>query len=144
MSYFEAQYWLVISMKREISTREDIQLLVESFYARVMKDDLLGSIFNQLLYFKWDVHIPVMINFWSTMLLDEVSYKGNPMLTHIELDKSHPLTQAHFDRWRELFFETLDEHFTGERVDEAKRRVKAMEGLMLYKIEQSKKRGFVQ
>jgi hemoglobin len=131
-------------MKREIINRDDIKLLVESFYSRVMKDDVIGDIFNQVLYFSWDTHIPIMINFWETMLLDTGNYRGNLMVTHIELNKTHPLTPEHFERWKKLFFETLDEHFTGENVTEAKKRVENMEALMQYKIAQSTKSGFIQ
>lgn len=86
----------------------------------------------------------MMVNFWSTILLDELTYKGNPMLKHIELNRRTPLTQEHFTRWKELFFTTLDELFTGERVEEAKKRVTAMEILMLMKIRDSEQRGFIQ
>jgi hemoglobin len=78
------------------------------------------------------------------MLLDEVTYKGNPMLSHIELNKRVPLKPEHFARWKQLFFETLDENFEGERVDEAKKRVLAMEALMQIKIAQSMNKGFIQ
>lgn len=131
-------------VKKAIENRADIQFLVDAFYIKVKADDLIGPIFDDELNFKWETHIPVMVSFWETMLLDEVTYKGNPMLTHIELNKRIPLKPEHFARWQKLFFETLDENFESERVEEAKRRVLAMEGLMQIKIAQSTNRGFVQ
>ncbi len=131
-------------MKKEITTREDITLLVESFYTEVKEDDLIGYIFRDLNHFSWDTHIPVMINFWCTLLLDEMSYKGNPMLKHIDLHRQIPLNQAHFTRWKELFFKTLENHFIGDRVEEAKKRVNAMEILMLMKIRDSEQGHFIQ
>lgn len=131
-------------MKKEITTREDITLLVESFYTRVKEDEVIGYIFRNLEHFSWDTHIPVMIDFWCTLLLDEMSYKGNPMLKHIDLHRKTPLNQAHFTRWKALFFETLDTLFIGERVTEAKKRVEAMEVLMLMKIRDSSQDGFIQ
>jgi hemoglobin len=44
----------------------------------------------------------------------------------------------HFDRWEELFIETLDDLFTGNKVDLARQRVKNIKGLMMYKIEQAR------
>jgi hemoglobin len=129
---------------KEITGRADIELLVDGFYIKVKADDLLGPIFNDLGNFEWETHIPVMYSFWETMLLDEVTYKGNPMLSHIELNKKVPLTPEHFERWGKLFFETLDENFIGERVEEAKRRVQAMKGLMQIKIAQSINKTFIQ
>lgn len=131
-------------MKRLINTKVDIQFLVDEFYRKVKADDVIGPIFNDAANFKWETHIPIMVSFWETILLDEVTYKGNPMLTHIELNKRVPLTPAHFAQWKKLFFETLDQNFEGERVEEAKKRVVAMEGLMQFKIEQSQNKGFIQ
>ncbi|MBK7344225.1 MAG: group III truncated hemoglobin [Saprospiraceae bacterium] len=131
-------------MIKEITTRKDITLLVESFYTRVMDDEVIGYIFRDLEHFSWDTHIPVMIDFWCTLLLDEMAYKGNPMIKHIDLHRRTPLTQEHFTRWKHLFFATLDDLFEGERVNEAKKRVEAMEILMLMKIRDSEQQGFIQ
>lgn len=117
---------------------------MEAFYTRVKEDDVIGFIFRDLDHFSWDTHIPIMVDFWSTLLLDEASYKGNPMLKHIDLHRKTPLHQVHFTRWKELFFETLDTHFTGDRVEEAKKRVHAMEILMLMKIRDSEQGHFIQ
>ena len=131
-------------MKKEITTRQDISELVESFYTRVKDDDVIGAVFRNQENFSWDTHIPVMVNFWSTILLDDMSYKGNPMTTHIDLHRKSPLNQRHFTRWKELFFATLDELFFGEKVEEAKKRVHTMEILMLMKIRDSEQQGFIQ
>lgn len=129
---------------KEINDREDIRLLVESFYRKVHEDDVIGEIFRNVLFFSWDTHIPIMIDFWESILLNKGSYKGNTMRVHIDLDKKHPLLPEHFVRWKKLFFETLDEHFYGENVAEAKRKVEIMEVLMQTKISQSKNPKFIQ
>jgi len=131
-------------MKKAIETREDIRELVENFYSKVKKDDIIGEIFNDVLVFRWDTHIPIMIDFWESVLLGTGSYKGNTMRVHIELNKVHPLTPEHFERWKKLFFETLDAHFIGPVVDEAKSRVELMETLMQTKIAQSINPNFIQ
>lgn len=130
--------------KQELNTREAIELLVDSFYTKVKKDDLLAPIFNNTEYFSWEKHIPIMYNFWETLLLDTASYKGNTMAKHIALHRRHPLTPELFDRWKSLFYSVLDELFEGPGVAEARRRVEAMSSLMLYKIGQSEKKGFIQ
>ena len=130
-------------MKRLIANRDDIRLLVESFYEKVKQDDLIGEIFNNVLYFKWDTHIPIMIDFWESALLEGTKYKGNTMRKHIELDQKHSLKPLHFERWKKLFFETLDEHFAGPKVDEAKNKVELMGALMQHKIAQSRKPNFI-
>lgn len=131
-------------MKKDIETTEDISLLVESFYRKVTDDDLLGLIFRDTLFFNWNTHIPIMISFWETLLLEKSSYKGNTMRAHIELNKKFPLAPEHFEQWKRLFFETLDEHFTGSKVLEAKKRVELMEVLIQTKIAQSNDPKFIQ
>jgi hemoglobin len=66
------------------------------------------------------------------------------MRVHIELNKKFPLTPDHFKRWKKLFFETLDEHFTGPKILDAKKRVELMEVLIQTKIGQSKNPNFIQ
>jgi hemoglobin len=131
-------------MKRPIESRDDVRLLVEDFYEKVKRDDTIGEIFNNVLFFKWETHIPIMIDFWETVLLDGTNYRGNTMRVHIELNKMYPLTPEHFAQWKKLFFKTLDKHFIGEKVDEAKNRVALMEVLMQNKIAQSNDPNFIQ
>ena len=130
--------------KTPIQNRQDIELLVDEFYKKVRTDDVIGHIFNEVADVNWEKHMPVMYSFWESMLLDVMSYKGNAMTPHIALSKKTPMTQEHFTRWKKLFFETLDEYFIGDKVDEAKKRADNMEALMLYKIEQSKNSNFIQ
>jgi hemoglobin len=130
--------------KQLLNTREAIEVLVNSFYKKVKQDDLLAPIFNNAEYFSWDTHIPIMINFWETLLLDTASYKGNTMQKHISLHRKTPLTPELFERWKRLFYATLDELFEGENVLEARKRVEAMSALMQYKIQQSEQKGFIQ
>ncbi len=131
-------------MKPQISDREDIKLLIDTFYNQVRADELIGYIFNDISHIDWPKHLPVMYDFWEAMLLHNPVYRGQVIPAHIALDKKTPLNQAHFTRWRELFFSTLDDLFEGEVVEDAKRRVNLMEPLMLFKIEQSRKDGFIQ
>ena len=126
-------------MKKKIETRAEIELLVDEFYKKVKKDDLLGPIFNNAINFSWEKHIPIMYSFWESVLLDKMTYKGNVMVKHIELDKREPLTQQHFARWKQLFFQTLDINFEGEKAAEAKKRVESMEQLMFFKIQNARK-----
>jgi hemoglobin len=83
--------------KKEIKTAKDVHLLVDTFYEKVIHDPIIGFIFTEVVQLSWEKHIPVMYAFWGSILLDEHSYSGNPMMKHIELDKKIALTPAHFD-----------------------------------------------
>ncbi|MFS4493517.1 group III truncated hemoglobin [Maribacter sp. 2308TA10-17] len=105
-------------MLKEIETKEDIELMVDTFYAKVREDALLGEIFNNVIQDNWPEHLGKMYRFWQTVLLHESSYRGNPLAHHINL----PISKEHFNRWLELFYITLNENFTGHKAGEAKMR----------------------
>ena len=131
-------------MKPDISNREDIVNLIDLFYTKVKKDDVIGYFFTDVIPFNWETHIPIMIRFWETVLLGAKTYQGNPMVKHLNINKIEPLKQLHFTRWRLLWEETIAEHFEGPVANEAIRRAAIMEELMLYKIDQSNSSYFIQ
>ena len=131
-------------MKQDIQNRADIEVLVDSFYKKVLQNEVIGHFFTEVVKISWEHHMPIMYSFWESVLLGVAGYKGNPVLKHITLHQKEKLTQTHFSEWKRLFFETLDELFEGEKVEEAKKKVEMMERLMLYKIEASEGRFFVQ
>lgn len=131
-------------MKPDISNREDIVNLIDLFYTKVKKDEVIGYFFTDVIPFSWETHIPVMIKFWETVLLGAKTYQGNPMVKHLNINKIEPLLQKHFTRWRLLWEETIAEHFEGPVATEAIRRAAVMEELMLYKIDQSNSSYFIQ
>lgn len=84
-------------MKKDIENKNDIEKLVIAFYKKVVDDSIIGYIFKGISHFSFEPHIPIMVSFWETLLLGVVSYKGNPMLKHIDLNKNIPLHSEHFN-----------------------------------------------
>ena len=119
----------------DIRSREDIELLVNSFYDKVREDDVIGYIFQQIIGNDWSHHLPVMYSFWETVLLNKASYIGNPIKKHIEIDKKLPLQQEHYDRWLQLWYKTLNSLFAGEVAETAKIRAAAMMQLIDMKVQ---------
>ncbi|MCW3103671.1 MAG: globin family protein [Bacteroidetes bacterium] len=105
-------------MKKEILNRDDIKRLVDAFYLKVREDNLLAEIFNVRIKDNWPLHLEKMYSFWESLLLDKVTYHGNPFAQHVDL----PVEKEHFERWLKLFGETVDELFEGEKAEEAKSR----------------------
>jgi hemoglobin len=116
---------------QDISSIEDIKILVNTFYNKVQKDDLIGPIFNEKMVGRWPEHLEKMYRFWQTILLEEHTYSGSPFPPHKQL----PVNQSHFDRWMEIFTTTLDTLFTGKLAEEAKVRAANMAYMFNYKIE---------
>ncbi|MDN5202031.1 group III truncated hemoglobin [Fulvivirgaceae bacterium BMA10] len=124
---------------KEIEDRNDVGLLVHSFYARVRQDELIGPIFNNAIH-DWDEHLEKLTDFWETNLFFQRKYKGNPLKKHQEVDENinHGITQEHFGRWLQIWFQTIDELFTGERANQAKHRARNMSTFMFIKIFQNR------
>lgn len=118
----------------DITNRKDIELLVNSFYDRIKKDDLIGVIFKEVVNENWDRHIKVLTDFWDTVLLDADLYHKNAMEPHIEINRKTPLLEEHFERWLTLFFNTVDENFAGPVAALAKTRAKGIAGIMQLKL----------
>jgi hemoglobin len=120
----------------DIQSREDIELLIKKFYSKVQKDDTIGFIFNDIAKVNWEQHLPVMYDFWETLLLDAASYRKNAMEVHYTLNRKVPLTEIHFQRWLQLFSETTDELFTGKIATMAKTKAKSIASLMQFKMKE--------
>jgi hemoglobin len=113
--------------KTDIVNEEDVTTLVHTFYARVRADELLGPIFEPIIKDNWAPHLLRMVDFWSTILLYTRKYKDDPMPKHMKL----PVEQRHFDRWLQLFNETLDALFAGEVTENAKLRAASIARIMM-------------
>ena len=124
-------------MKKDISDRNDIERLVNSFYDRVKEDELIGYLFNDVAKVDWGLHLPIMYSFWEMMIFGTGGYKGDPMTKHIQLNQKTKLDTTHFERWKSIFVETVDQHFEGEKASTAKDRAIHIANLMLFKVEQS-------
>ncbi|AFL82430.1 truncated hemoglobin [Aequorivita sublithincola DSM 14238] len=113
--------------KKKIESREEVSLLVRTFYSKVRKDDLLGPIFNGIIT-DWETHLELLTDFWETNLFFARKYFGNPMHAHIEVDKKvgGTINELHFGTWINLWHETINELFEGETAEIAKNRARNM------------------
>jgi hemoglobin len=119
-------------IKKDIQTRDDVYLLVSSFYEKVKKDAVLGPFFNDAIK-DWDAHLDRLTSFWEASLFLKTKYLGNPLEVHIQVDKANnnTITEFHFGLWINLWFQTIDELFEGDYANNAKERARKM-GTFLY------------
>ena len=119
-------------MEREdIKNLADIQILVDTFYDTIRKDQLLGPIFDGIIQDRWPEHLEKMYRFWQTVLLEEHTYYGSPFPPHAKM----PIQKEHFDRWIHLFTQTVDALYTGETADRAKWQGNRMAEMFQFKIQ---------
>lgn len=105
---------------RDLDTPTEIAEMVRRFYADVAQDDLLGPMFNEVARVDWSEHLPKLTAFWCRALLSMPGYEGNPYRQHQLVHARRPMTRAHFERWLDLFHETLDLGWSGPKVEQAK------------------------
>lgn len=126
-------------MKHDITTRKDIDILVKTFYDKLLKDDLLQELFQKTVLQHLEAHLKLVADFWDSILLDADNYKGNVIEKHFNLDKQFPLNKAEFDRWLLHWTSAINELYAGEKADLAKFRANSIADIMQYKLEYIRK-----
>lgn len=126
-------------MKKDIESRADIEVMVNTFYERVKADDVIGFIFNDIVKMNWEKHLPLMVDFWENALFFAGTYSGNPMNLHKHLHHIRPLDNKHFAQWVSLFTKTVDDLFEGANATLAKQRAASIASVMESNILQHRK-----
>lgn len=121
-------------MRKQIESLEDVQLLVRSFYTKVLNDEMLSPFFAYVRAHHWQKHLEVLDSFWNDVLFDAGGYAGNPLKVHSLLHHFSALRHENFKRWLQLFTETVDELFEGERAERAKQRAISIATIMQIRI----------
>lgn len=117
---------MIKEQRKDIENETDVELLVNSFYTKVRNDVLLDAVFAPVIKGNWAVHLKLMVDFWSTLLLYSRKYNADPLAKHLPLR----LSKAHFDQWIHLFNETVDELFVGGIAENAKKRALSIARIM--------------
>lgn len=118
-----------LASRADLQDRDDIERLVVAFYRYAAMDELLGPVFVAA-HVDWPGHIDTLTDFWAWQLLGERGYEGNPLRAHEPVHARTPFSDAHYDRWLDLFVSTIDEHFAGPVAEVAKGRAKKMAAAM--------------
>src|SRR5215203_706908 len=121
-------------MKKDIENRVDIELLFNAFYARVFQDDLISHFFTEVVPLNLEEHIPVIADFWESVLLDGKGYRKNVMEIHRDISSESKIEKDHFDRWLQLFTASVDKLFEGPKAMLAKQRALSIATMMNIKI----------
>ena len=122
----------------DITTTQDIQLLVTTFYDKV-KTSEIGFFFNDVVNVNWEKHLPKMYIFWESVLFATTKFDGNPMGAHFPINEKVAMEKHHFETWLKHWKETIDQLFSGEMADSAKNKAENIANLMSYKMEMDTK-----
>lgn len=107
-------------MTGDLTCRADVEALLRRFYGRALVDDLLAEPFTEVREQGLESHLPVMCDFWETVLFGAGKYRGSALRVHQEVRAQHPFGALHFERWLLLWHQTVDEMYVGPHADRAK------------------------
>jgi hemoglobin len=105
----------------DLAGRGDVETLVRAFYGQAFTDNLLGPIFVEVARMDLEAHMPVICDFWETVLFRAGLYHGNAFVVHAQLHARAPLPPELFHRWLTLWCAAVDGHFAGDKAELAKR-----------------------
>jgi hemoglobin len=121
-------------MKKDIETRADLESVLRAFYTKVFDDDLIRHFFTEVVPLDLKHHIPVITDFWESVVLGTHGYRRNVMDIHQQISRLSPLNKVHLDRWVQLFTATVGEFFEGPNAERMKQRAASIATLMDIRI----------
>lgn len=123
-------------MKKDLESRGDLLVLVTRFYDKLLNDSSISYLFTDVAKINLEHHLPVLVDFWDSILFQSDTYRKNAMQPHLDLHQKSPLLDHHFDTWLRYFTETVDKFFEGEKAFLAKERALSIATIMKIKIKQ--------
>lgn len=108
-----------MSKKPDLDSAGNIKLFVDSFYEKVLADDLLAHIFTDVAEIDVNVHIPIIRSYWEKLLLNDDTYTRHTMNIHRNAHAKFPFSEPEFDRWLSLFKQTANDSYQGPNTDRA-------------------------
>lgn len=122
--------------KKDIENRADLFLLVQEFYKKLLADPSISYLFTDIAKIDLGHHLPVLVDFWDSILFQSGTYQKNAMQPHLVLHQQSPFSKHHFDTWLRYFKESVDEHFNGNNAFIIKERATSIATVMQIKIKQ--------
>ena len=123
---------------KDIQTQEDLFLLVDEFYKKLLSDDAISYIFTDVVKIKLEEHLPILVTFWSQGILGTVGYTKNLTRIHVEVNEKEYLSPELFSIWLNHFYNSVDENFKGEKAERIKTQALSIATVMQIKIAQKK------
>lgn len=119
---------------REIQTREDLHLLMNEFYLKLLADSKISYIFIKVAKIDLGPHLLDLVDFWEQILFERGSYRKNVLQIHTDLNQQSKLSSEHFSIWLNYFNTTIDENFAGPTAENMKTRALSIATVMKIKM----------
>lgn len=125
--------------RKDIANREDLLLLMQEFYKKLLADDSISYLFTDVAKIDLEHHLPVLVDFWDSILFQSDTYQKNAMQPHLALHQKSPLKKHHFETWLGYFKASVDEFFSGDNSFIIKERATSIATVMQIKTIQISK-----
>jgi hemoglobin len=122
--------------RKEIENRDDLFLLVERFYKKLLNDPSISYLFTDIAKINLEHHLPILVDFWDMVLFGSDTYRKNAMQPHMKINQLSAFKKEHFVIWLGYFNQTVDELFKGEVAEMAKQRAASVATMMQVKFAQ--------
>lgn len=120
----------------DIQTQNDLYLLVAAFYKKLLADRRINYIFTDVVKIKIEEHLPILVTFWSQMIVGTGGYTNNLTDIHLKVDQLAHLTPEMFDIWISHFNSTVNNYYFGINATEIKKQAKNLSVILQIKISQ--------
>lgn len=121
---------------KDISTREDILLIMTEFYDKLLADDKINYFFTKYSHVDQHLseHLDLLCTFWEQALFLKGGYTNNMFMVHKDLHDKSPFKQEHYDIWLDYLYDSIDAHFEGKYADQMKHQATNMATIMKIKL----------
>jgi hemoglobin len=123
-------------MRTDIESREDLLLIVSSFYVDLLQSKELSRFFEA--FKDQEVlknHLETLVDFWDNTLFYSGTYKKNAIKPHIDIHAEKGIQSNHFNQWLSLFNKAVDTNFNGQNAETIKSRALSIATVMKLKLD---------
>jgi hemoglobin len=122
-------------MTKDISTREDLFIIVNDFYSDLLESKELSHFFEA---FKneeaLEHHLNTLVDFWDNTLFYSGTYQRNAMKPHLRINRKKGMAVSDFDLWLKLFSKAVDHNFKGQNAEAIKNKALSIATVMKLKM----------
>lgn len=119
---------------KDIETRKDIELVLQKFYEQAFVDDRIGFFFTEVVPLDLKTHLPVIADFWESVLFGTQGYRKNVMEIHQHISSLSKIEKQHLERWVSLLHQVVNSNFEGSNAELMKQRARSIATLMEIKL----------
>ena len=124
----------------DIQNQDDLYLLVNEFYKKLLTDESISYIFTEVVKIHLEEHLPILVTFWSQAILGTGGYSNNLTQIHLDINAKEYLSPELFKIWLDHFYTTVDENFKGSKAEQIKTQALSIATIMQIKIAQQERK----